>query len=175
MNVGRQSAQKGQTLLVESFAEVARRVVDAHLVIVGGEGSSSAEIIARVRTLGLEGRVTMVGYTPVVHQYLAHAGVFVFSSVMEGLGTAVLEAMSFAIPVVAFDIPPVREATSDGRFARLVAVGDTQAMAQGIISVLESDVDRDLEAREWILRYRGVDVVAAAVEKLVISTAQRTD
>jgi glycosyltransferase involved in cell wall biosynthesis len=72
---------------------------------------------------------------------------------MEGLGTAVIEAMAAHLPVVAFDIPPVREITDDGRVATLVPVGDTAGMVDAIERLLDSEQQRRemaREARQWV-------------------------
>ena len=98
VNVGRLAPQKGQVLLVEAFAVVKTTVPEAHLAIVGREGESSADVAATIDRLGLTGSVTLVGHTTRVADYLRNAHVFAFSSLMEGLGTAVLEAMAVGAP-----------------------------------------------------------------------------
>ena len=115
-------AQKGQLALLEAF-RVIRHSVPSYLVMLGRQGDMSEVLRQQIDEMGLSESVSIVGYTPDVAHYLEHASVFVFPSFMEGLGTSVIEAMSFDIQVVAFDIPPVREITDDGRLARLVPVG----------------------------------------------------
>lgn len=149
VNVGRQTAQKGHVDLVESFSMV-RRQVPTHLVILGRDGDGTAQLAEMIETTGLQNDVTVVSYTPDVAHYLAHASVFVFSSYMEGLGTAVIEALACEAPVVAYDIPPVREATDDGKYARLVPVGHADALAREIVATIEKrDSDLIRKAAAW--------------------------
>ncbi|MEX2250738.1 MAG: glycosyltransferase [Acidimicrobiia bacterium] len=171
VNVGRLAQQKGQVLLVEAFASVKRAIPNAHLAIVGREGDASSEVAGAIDRLGLAGSVTLVGHTTRVVDYLKNAHVFAFSSLMEGLGTAVLEAMSIGVPVVAFDIPPVREATVDGRFGTLVPVGDVVRLASALSDHLASERRVDLQARDWVLDRHDLNRIAGEVEALLVEAA----
>ena len=170
LNVGRHFPQKGQVLLVEAFVEVKKKVPEAHLLILGKDGQSSGPIRQAIARLGIENSVTAIGHSERVADYLAHSDVFAFSSLMEGLGTAVLEAMAWGLPIVAFDIPPVREATADGRFADLVAVGDVDALGTGSVGAL-AEGGRNQLARDWIAVHHNVGDVSSRVEELLRSVA----
>lgn len=167
VNVGRLAAQKGQVLLVEAFALVKQVVPEAHLAIVGRDGESAPEIRSTIQQLGMQDSVTLLGHTTRVADYLRTAHVFAFSSVMEGLGTAVLEAMAVGAPVVAFDIPPVREATLDGRFGALVPVGDVGALASAMTGHLKGERQVDVAAREWVRERHDMSRIASEVEALL--------
>jgi glycosyltransferase involved in cell wall biosynthesis len=166
VNVARLAAQKGQVMLLRAFALVAAQQPDVHLVIVGREGVASVDVAAEIDALGLADRVTLLGYTPYARHVLAHASVFAFTSRMEGLGTAVLEAQSAGIPVVSFDIPPVREATDDGRAARLVAVGDIEGIAEGIMQGLRGELDENADHGLRVSKERSdLSAVSASLEQ----------
>ena len=171
VNVGRLAPQKGQVLLVEAFASVREAVPDAHLAVVGREGEASAAVAEAIDRFGLADSVTLVGHTNQVADYLGNAHVFAFSSLMEGLGTAVLEAMAVGVPVVAFDIPPVREATVDGRFGTLVPVGDVALLASALTRHLASEWRVDLEARDWVMSRHDLGRIAGEVEALLAEAA----
>ncbi len=171
VNIGRLAPQKGQVLLLEAFATVLQKVPDAHLAIVGRDGESSADVAKAIDRLGLGGSVTLVGHTTRVVDYLGNAHVFAFPSLMEGLGTAVLEAMALGVPVVAFDIAPVREATVDGRFGTLVPVGDVAALASALISPLEGGRRVDAAARAWVRERHDLNRIAGEVESLLAEAA----
>jgi glycosyltransferase involved in cell wall biosynthesis len=171
INVGRQTAQKGHLALLDAF-EIVKGERVAHLVILGRQGDASRELREGISGRGLQADVTVIDYTPDVFHYLAHASVFVFSSFMEGLGTAVLEAMASGVPVVAFDIPPVREATGEGRFAHLVAAGDIGALAGAVLDVLEDGRDLGGEAETWVAANYSLEVVAARLHGLLADVAR---
>lgn len=168
VNVGRQTAQKGHLSLLQAFDNV-RSQVDAHLAIIGREGEMTDQLRSTIADKGLDEHVTLVGYTPEVHHYMANADVFVFSSLMEGLGTAVLEAMAMGLPVVAYEIPPVREITDGGRVADLVDVGDTESFARAVLDVLAGDTGED--ASEWVRENFAIEKVARQVEDLLEKVA----
>ena len=152
LNVGRQSAQKGHEHLVAAFEGVLR-TRPAHLVILGREGDGTPALNAAIANSGLGAHVTVIPYTDRVYDFYAHADVFAFPTLMEGLGTSVLEAMAAQVPVVAFDIPPVREITDDGRVATLVRVGDREAFVAGLESAIDGGANvRRLQAAayEWV-------------------------
>jgi glycosyltransferase involved in cell wall biosynthesis len=171
VNVGRLAPQKGQVYLIEAFARVRAEVPEAHLVIVGKEGPSQPEVMETIARHGLSGSVTIAGYSTRVSDYLAHAHVFAFPSVMEGLGTSVLEAMACGVPVVAFDIPPVREATVEGKHGTLVPVGDVESLAAALIGYAKGDRVVDVGARDWVRSHHDLDRIAALVQGLVVTTA----
>ena len=81
---------------------------------------------------------------------MAAADVVVLSSLSEGSPSVVLEAMSVGTPVVAFDIPPVRELTDDGRCAVLAPAGDAAALGSALVDALgHRDEERVSTARAW--------------------------
>jgi glycosyltransferase involved in cell wall biosynthesis len=170
VNVGRQSAQKGHVDLLRAFRFV---LPDrhSHLVIIGREGDASRIIRKTIEENQLEESVTLTGYTSDVVDYLRHGAVFAFTSHMEGLGTAMLEAMAVGLPIVAFDIPPVREITKDGAFATLVMPGDVDAFAAGLIGAIEGRGPSVSDGMKWVRDNYSVPVVASRLEALLRDTA----
>jgi glycosyltransferase involved in cell wall biosynthesis len=171
VNVGRLAPQKGQTYLVDAFARARETVPTAHLVIVGKAGAAEQEVLAAIDRGGLAESVTITGYSTRVSDYLADAHVFAFPSVMEGLGTAVIEAMACGVPVVAFDIPPVREATVGGEYGTLVPVGDVGALAVALTRHLSAERAVDVRARDWVRSHHDLDRIASLVESLLRASA----
>lgn len=171
LNVGRQAAQKGQVQLIEAFHRLLG-VMPAHLVILGREGDATSDVKKAIETANIEDSVTIVPFTDRVYDYYRAADVFAFSSLMEGLGTAVLEAMSAQLPVVAYDIPPVREATADGSFATLVPVGDVNALTEAVRMALSEAGSAAVSAKEgraWVEANFTLDRVAAQLGERLTS------
>jgi glycosyltransferase involved in cell wall biosynthesis len=172
LNVGRQTAQKGHTFLIEAFQRV-KSEIDAHLVIVGRRGDGSAELEKSIRLHDLESSVTVVPFTPRPVDYYLTADVFVFTSLMEGLGTAVLEAMACGLPIAAFDIPPVREATRNGELAHLTPPGDPDAIAAAVLSVISGQAEDHVEeARTWVVENHSISEIAHQLEGRLIELAE---
>lgn len=170
LNVGRQTAQKGHGDLVAAFAGIRARQT-AHLVILGREGDGSALLHSSIAAAGVGEHVTVIPYTDRPYDYYRAADVFAFPSLMEGLGTAVLEAMACGLPVVAYDIPPVREIAGDSLHATLVPVGDTAGLAAGVLEVLaDPGHARDMAeaARQNVVDNYSLDGVARRLESLLV-------
>jgi glycosyltransferase involved in cell wall biosynthesis len=104
---------------------------------VGRDGGMTPELHAIVDRLGLGEPVMFLGLRDDVPELLCAADVFVFPSRWEGLGSVLLEAMALEAPIVATDIPPIREAVAgDGAVASLVPVEDEAALAGAVVETL---------------------------------------
>ena len=71
----------------------------------------------------------------------------------------------------AHDIAPVREATADGRYGKLVPVGDVEALAGAIIPLLQGERVVDTAARDWVAGHHDLGVVASRVLALLRAAA----
>lgn len=137
INVGRQEAQKGQRYLLEAMVEVRRDHPDAVLLFVGRPGATTETLKRSIVGLGPQGSVRMLGVRNDVPELLCAADVFVFPSLYEGLGGAVLEAMALRVPIVASDVPALSEVLEGGRCALLVPITDHAAMARAISETMK--------------------------------------
>lgn len=167
LNVARQEAQKGQTLLVEAM----RRVVDVHpdavLLIAGRDGAHTTALRRRIAELGLDDNVRLLGVRSDVSRLLAASDVFAFSSRWEGLGGAVIEAMAAGTPVVAFAIPTMSEVVGDT--GRLVPPFDTDAFADAVLEILREPGparERADRARTRVLERYSADVATSGMAQL---------
>jgi len=136
VNVARQEPQKGQRHLLDAVAAVRRSHPDVVLLMVGREGRDTPELRRAAARLGIEEAVWWLGVRHDVSDVLCAADVFAFPSLWEGLGGAVLEAMALRVPVVASDIPALREVLAGGRAGALVPAGDASALAEQITAGL---------------------------------------
>ena len=140
LGVGRLTKQKDFSTLCRAIAIVGHRR-PVRLVILG-EGEDRPKLQALVAELGIQDSVALPGFVANPFAYMAKASVFVLSSAWEGLPGALIQAMACGSPVVATDCESgPREILQDGRFGRIVPVGDAQAMADAIDAAL-SDVVR---------------------------------
>jgi glycosyltransferase involved in cell wall biosynthesis len=98
---------------------------------------------ALARRLGLEQDVSLPGFVANPYPYMAQASLFVLSSRWEGLPTVLIEALSCGTPLISTDCPSgPREILSDGRFGKLVPVGNVPALAHAMESMLNRTTPR---------------------------------
>ena len=146
--IGRLTEQKDFATLLRAFAAV-RASTDARLLILG-EGELREELQALAQSLGLgPDDVQMPGFVANPFAYMARAAVFVLSSRWEGLPGVLIQAMACGTPVVSTDcLSGPREILEDGRWGRLVPVGDVEALAQAIRAVLSSPREQLPDVRQ---------------------------
>jgi glycosyltransferase involved in cell wall biosynthesis len=135
---GRLKALKGFDYLIDALVAV-RKTVPAHLWIVG-EGEERSALELKIKRLGLEGCVRLVGFQENPFKYMAAADVFVLSSLYEGFGNVIVEAMACGVPVVATNCPyGPGEIIEDGKNGILAPPADAAALAAAILRVLKDE------------------------------------
>jgi glycosyltransferase involved in cell wall biosynthesis len=148
---GRFTEVKRVPLLIEAFAKAQpgfRR--PAALVLAGGypgewEGEHPARTIARTGVRG----VFLAGWhdQSVLPSFLAAADAFVFPSVREQFGQALIEAMACGLPTVAADSFGARAIVADGETGWIVPGDDRDALARALVEVVNDDAERARRAR----------------------------
>lgn len=131
ISVGTLKPVKDQATLIRAFALV-RRNVQANLVILG-EGSVRPELERLVAELGLTDCVQLPGFLLDPYPWYLHADLFVLTSLHEGFGNVIVEALECGLPVVSTDCETgPREILDAGKYGTLVPVGDVSALAEAI-------------------------------------------
>lgn len=140
--VGRLCEQKGQLLLVEAIAELARRGVAVRLVLAG-DGEMRADVERAVAAAGLTDQVSITGWIGAdrVREELDAARALVLPSFGEGLPVVIMEAMARQRPVITTYIAGIPELVRDGREGLLVPAGDVGALADAIERLLAMPAD----------------------------------
>lgn len=148
LGIGRLCDQKDFATLVRACAIVRQRH-DIRLIILG-EGEKRSELEKLAHALGLSDRAVFPGFVQNPYKFMRNARVVALSSVFEGFGNVLAEAMACGTAVVSTDCRfGPSEILEKGRWGRLVPVGDVPAMAVAIadsLSVLRSPglVDRGM-------------------------------
>jgi glycosyltransferase involved in cell wall biosynthesis len=137
-NVAALVPHKGQRHLIEAAQLVVRQVPDARFVIAG-EGELRAALERQIKEHHLEKHVLLAGFRPDVLSLHKAFDIFVMSSITEGLGTSLLDAMACGKAVVATTAGGIPEVVVDGETGFLVAPRDHAAMADAIVKLLKDD------------------------------------
>lgn len=135
INVAHLAGHKGQKYLIQAIPHVLAKLPNIRFFIVG-RGELMDELQAQASALGLKRQLVFTGFRSDVGAFYNVADLCVMSSIEEGLGTAVLDAMACGIPVVATRAGGLPEIVRDGQTGRLVAPADPLALAEGIIDLL---------------------------------------
>ena len=134
--VGRLAIAKDYATMLRAFAQL-RAQQECRLLILG-EGSERENLERLAGELGIADVVAMPGFASNPFAAVARARLFVLSSRTEGLPNALIQALALGARIVATDCPSgPREILRDGRFGRLVPVGDADALATAMIAALE--------------------------------------
>lgn len=146
LSVGRLTTAKDYPTLLQAFSLVIKER-PARLVILG-EGEARAELETMVQNLGLEHVVSLPGFAKNPYAYMSKARVFVLSSLWEGFGNVLVEAMACGTPVVSTDCPNgPAEILENGRWGQLVPTGDADALAAAIMVALDDSNPIDVAHR----------------------------
>jgi glycosyltransferase involved in cell wall biosynthesis len=133
--VGRQEWQKGHDVLLAAVPRLLPHWPDLVVAIAGREGAQTGSLRAAIEAKNLARHVRLLGRRDDVAELLCAADAFACPSRWEGLPGAVLEAMALETPVVASDIPAVREVTTADS-ALLVPPGEPAPLAAALADCL---------------------------------------
>jgi glycosyltransferase involved in cell wall biosynthesis len=134
--------EKGHKYLIEAAALVVREVPDARFVILG-EGELRPALERQVKELHLDKHVVLPGFRADILSFIKSFDLFVMSSLFEGLGTSLLDAMALSKATVASDTGGIPEVVSHEETGLLVPPRDASELASAIAKLL-----RDPERRE---------------------------
>ena len=137
-NVAALVPHKGQRHFIEAARLVLPHVPDARFVIAG-EGELRSALEKQIKDHHLEKHVILAGFRPDVLSMHKAFDVFVMSSITEGLGTSLIDAMGASKPIVATTVGGIPEVVVDGETGFLVPPRDHEAMASAIIRLLTND------------------------------------
>jgi glycosyltransferase involved in cell wall biosynthesis len=144
--IARLEAAKGHRYLLDAAPRVIERFPEV-LFVMGGRGRLLASLQRQARELGVEKNVIFTGYLEDIRELLCISTVFVFPSLWEGLGIALLEAMAFRLPVVAAATGGILDVVEDGVTGNLVPPKDSGALADALVRLLGDEDLRESMGR----------------------------
>ena len=165
-SIMRVSAEKGVFTLIDAWKLVVAAAPGARLAIIGG-GIDMESAQARVRALGLEGNIDFLGLildSTQAFTAVRTAQLFLHPSYKENWAIAIGEAMALGMPVIAFDLPELKEVW--GEAFRAVPRGDVAAFAGEISALLADEAGRRNLAERGRARVRSLDWADIAEREL---------
>lgn len=172
ISVGKLSKGKNYSSLINSWSLVHTRHPDWRLIILG-EGEERLALESLIEELGLADNISLIGQVEDVGHFLVESSVFAFTSLSEGQGVSIMEAMSCGVPVVSFDCPcGPKDLIADGENGFLVPTGNIGVMADRICYLIENEDARikmgyaarevnhlyaqDVIIRKWIVLFNSL-------------------
>jgi N-acetyl-alpha-D-glucosaminyl L-malate synthase BshA len=146
---------------VEILAKVRSMGVNARLVMVG-DGPERSATYYRAEQLNLNGNITFVGKQANIADYLGVADVFLLPSELESFGLAALEAQACEVPVIATRIGGIPEVVAEGETGYLSDIGDVSKMSEDTLRLLgDEDLRRAFgeKGRELAIQRYGSDKI----------------
>lgn len=139
--IGRIAEWKGQRIFLQAAASVLPRFPQARFWIVGsplfGEHEYERSLHVLARELGIEAQVEFLGFRDDVPELMAEIDILVHASILgEPFGQVVIEGMAAGKPVIATNGGALPEIITSGETGLLVPMGNAQAMADAILTLL---------------------------------------
>ena len=166
--VGRYAYQKGFDLLLQAWSRAECELPDWHLCIFGAGDRTPYQQLATDLKLD-DTRCELCEATRNISEEYLRSSLFVFSSRFEGFGMALVEAMSYGLPVISFDCPcGPKDIVNNGIDGILVESGNVEELAKAIVRLAK---DRELMqhlADEAVMTARKYDIntIGSQWEKL---------
>lgn len=134
--VSRLSKEKGINYIIEAFYGLLKKM-DARLAIAG-DGEERKNLETMVKGLGIEDKVSFLGWMKNPYSCLKGMDVFILASLWEGFPNVIIESMICGVPVVAArSVGGIEEAVQDGVDGLLVPVKDSKALSSAIYRILQ--------------------------------------
>jgi glycosyltransferase involved in cell wall biosynthesis len=173
--IGRLTPQKGQRYLLDAVAELRKRH-DRILLLIVGDGPLREDLERQVGALDIGDHVVFLGIRRDVPELLAAMDIFVLPSLWEGLGNSLIEAMAAGKPIIATDIPPIKEVVTSEGVGVLVPPKDEATLVSAIDSLLRDRAHADrlgAAARELVCSSFDLSATVKAYTDLFCSILSR--
>ncbi|MGK7389849.1 MAG: glycosyltransferase [Candidatus Cyclobacteriaceae bacterium M2_1C_046] len=131
-HAGRLAPQKNQVALIELAEKLKNEGVDFHLVIAG-DGKLKEDLLKLTASKGLDDKITFIGFQKDVPSFMKTIDIFILTSLWEGFGYVLAEAMFAGKPVVAFNNSSNPEIVADNETGFLVPTNDIDALKDKIL------------------------------------------
>lgn len=168
--VARLDPIKDHETVIRAFVHVRAACPEAELRLIG-EGPLKHNLEPLAENLGVADGVKFLGNRNDVPELLGQCDLFVYATTeAEGFGIVLIEAMAAGIPVVCTDIGPCREVLDGGRGGRLVPPKDPRSLAEAIVALWNSSVERSLlvkNANALVRERFTADLAATRILKLI--------
>ncbi len=162
-SVGRLTSQKDFALLIRAFALVTRQT--PAVLKIAGAGPEQAALTHLINELGLQTRVTLLGFVEYAEELVASSDVFVMTSIWEGFPATLVESMVLGTPVVSVNCESgPSELIENGVTGLLVDGRDPAHIGQAILELLANPSLRHKMSEQAQVRVQKFSLSATVTE-----------
>lgn len=168
-NAGRLVRQKGQKYLIELALRLKKKM-DNFKILIAGEGKMENELSNLVSKNKLDQHFEFVGFVDDMKGFMKAIDIFVLTSIWEGFGYVLVEAMATCRPIVAFEISSNPEIVEDESTGFLVKAFDLDVMAERVLQLIENeDLRKEMgeNGRKRVENYFSIESTQKNLEKLL--------
>ena len=166
--VGRLVKEKGFDRLLEVHKRLLQESI-VHTLWIVGEGQERKNLEDYIKNNHLELTVNLIGYDENPYKYVKNSNIFVCSSKIEGLSSAVLEATILEKIIVSTNCPGTKEILGSDGQSGMIVDNDTESLYKGLKAVLTDPSLRDKYAKNIKERSKlvNIDTVISQIEKIL--------
>ncbi len=138
--VGRLTYAKGFDILINAFSDFAKQNNEWTLNIVG-EGTEKQKLLEIIKAKQLNSRVSIYPFTKDIQDYYSSSSVFVLSSRWEGMPLVMNETMAYGLPIIASDLPVIKEILDKQTNALIFESGNKADLATKLCQIVNMDLE----------------------------------
>ncbi len=135
-SIGRLVKQKGFEYLIKAIDKLSDQNIEC---LIAGDGESKFLLQEKIKKLGLENKVKLLGWQKDIKSFLNKIDIFVLPSLWEGFGIVILEAGLFKVPVIASRVDGIVEIIEDKKDGLLVTSANSDELAEKIKYLLKNE------------------------------------
>lgn len=162
LTVARLSPEKSHSRLLQIFSMLPEK----YQLTIAGDGECRDDIIAQVKKLNLEHRVSLIGLISNVNEIISKHDLFLLTSFTEGFPNAALESLAMGVPVISFKVGGITSMIKPGFNGYVVDQNDTEGFAQRIITADSISWDRKKIREDALVRF-SLQAVAEQYTELI--------
>jgi len=168
-NAGRLTEEKGHIYLLE-LARILKAKGIRFKILIAGSGKLRNKLEKIAKTYKVDREVKFLGFVKDIRSFHQSIDIFLMTSLWEGFGYVIVEAMAEQKPVIAFDIRSTAEIIDEGETGFLVQTGNIEELAQKVTILLENEnLRKELgrRGRERVEKYFTIHKTLKKVEELL--------
>jgi glycosyltransferase involved in cell wall biosynthesis len=153
-NAGRLVLQKGQQYLIEIAKKLQKKNIEFTL-FVAGTGELQSQLEGLIEAYHLQKNVILLGFVKDIESFMNSIDIFLLTSIYEGFGFVLLEAMVKSKPVVAFDVSSNPEIVIKDKTGFLVDCPDVDMFVEKVLALIKDETLRQqlgAAGKEWVLQ-----------------------